>query len=50
MPIEIRELEIKAAVSNEEHKQAGGQGLDKETIVQECIDQILRILKEKSES
>jgi Family of unknown function (DUF5908) len=60
MPIEIKELQIKVKISdNEQGGQASGgtastsnastpqSGKDKESIVQECVDKVLEILKEK---
>lgn len=52
MPIEIRELIIKATVSDREsERQAGSQEqrAKKEEIIQECVEQVLQILKEKNE-
>ncbi len=56
MPLEIRELHIKATVaeqggqsssSSSSESSAGGQ--DKEAIVSECIERVLQILKDKQE-
>lgn len=50
MPLEIRSLVIKATISNGEAAQSsGGGGQDKTAIVAACVDQVLAILKEKSE-
>lgn len=55
MPLEIKELHIKAVVSEEESKgnfwDVDNQEDDefKESIVQTCVEQVLQILKEKSE-
>ena len=53
MPIEIRELHIKAVVSTEQEKTAGSktqqQQGDREAIVAECVEQVLEILREKAE-
>ncbi len=54
MPIEIRELVIRAVTSLESQ---GAEGTlqsqissgDKDVIIQECIKQILKILKKKKE-
>lgn len=53
MPIEVKELVIKATVSEQEGKASGKQGAlseaAKEEIIQACIDQMLRILKQQRE-
>jgi len=53
MPIEIRELVIKATVNESAAKRATGKGgsgdSDKELIVSECVEQVLDILKERLE-
>lgn len=52
MPIEIRELVIKVEVGNDRRPataQSGSAGRDKQQIVQECVDQVMEILKEKKE-
>lgn len=52
MPIEIRELVIKVEVGKERGNapaQAGATGGDNQQIVQECVDQVMEILKEKKE-
>jgi hypothetical protein len=57
MPLEIRELVIKASVNdgNQEQNIALGQGVgnfDADTqaaIIATCVEQVLAILKEKSE-
>lgn len=60
MPIEIKELHIKVAVSpppaaDKKAKPEAGEpspcaeALDREQIVSDCVDQILQILKEKTE-
>ena len=53
MPIEIRELHIKAVVSTEQEQTAGSQAeqqeTDREAIVAECVEQVLEILREKAE-
>lgn len=51
MPIEIRELTIKATISNEQG-QATGKGAgsqDQAAMIAACVEQVLAILKEKSE-
>lgn len=53
MPIEIRELHIKAVVSTEQEKTAASkaqqQASDREALVAECVAQVLEILREKAE-
>lgn len=53
MPIEIRELIIKTTVDPDAASQGGGDGESggdkKQELVQECVDQVMEILKEKSE-
>lgn len=52
MPIEIRELVIKVKVGNDRQAapaQSGAGGGDNQQIVQECVDQVMEILKEKKE-
>ena len=55
MPIEIRELHIRVAVNAEPAKQsapaksADGDGADKEAIVAECVEQVLRIMQARKE-
>ncbi len=51
MPIEIRELIIKATVSGEGNSAGSGGGSDddKQAMIQECVDQVMEILKEKEE-
>jgi hypothetical protein len=52
MTIEIRELIIKTTVSPKPSDQPSPVILDsekKDTLIQECVDQVMEILKEKSE-
>lgn len=61
MPLEIKELVIKVNVSepssgqannarpNSQSNQAESQKVDKKAIVQECVDQVMEILKNKME-
>jgi hypothetical protein len=55
MPVEIRELHIRVAVNAEPVKQsapaksADGEGADKDAIVAECVEQVLRIIQAKKE-
>ncbi len=53
MPIEIRELVIKTTVDPNTSQQgtssqSGGKE-EKQALIQECVDQVMEILKEKSE-
>jgi hypothetical protein len=52
MPIQINELVIRAVVEDKGSADAGrieAHSLDKDTIVAECVDQVLEILSEKRE-
>jgi hypothetical protein len=55
MPIEIRELVIKATVAQEGEEPAGSTSSSdssanqKEEIINECVEAVLQILKEKHE-
>ena len=53
MPIEIRELVIKATVSQEsssrENNSAGGKNTKKEELVKACVEEVLEILKNQKE-
>ena len=55
MPVEIRELHIRVAVNSEPAKPsapakfATGDGADKDAIVAECVEQVLRIVQAKKE-
>lgn len=52
MPIEIRELLVKATVRDRESERQSGsqdQRAKKEEIIQECVEQVLDILKHKKE-
>ena len=50
MPLEIRSLVIKATISDgETAKGSSSGGQDNAAIVTACVDQVLAILKEKSE-
>lgn len=50
MAIEIRELIIKAiVVDNDDDDEGSGQvEIDKDAIVQECVDQVLKIIKKNN--
>ena len=57
MPLEIRELVIKASVNDGEHGQNSNQSQaanytdnsDRADIIAACVEQVLAILKEQSE-
>ncbi|MFI3220333.1 MAG: DUF5908 family protein [Methylococcales bacterium] len=53
MPVEIRELVIRAVVSDshkpDEPRQDGKMSDDKEAIIEECVKQVLKILKRQGE-
>jgi hypothetical protein len=58
MPIEIKELHISVAVNAQQavagqHSPASGAqtggGADREALVAECVEQVLQILRNKSE-
>ncbi len=47
MPVEIKELEIKTQLV-EDHSHSMSKD-EKEELIEECIDRVLEILKEKNE-
>lgn len=54
MPLEIKELVIKAVVSTEKDSgaaspAAGPEGGGREALVAECVEQVMEILREKAE-
>ena len=57
MPIEIRELNIKVSVSQNQQEQsdepsignAGNAMPDKDEIISECVEQVMELLKLKNE-
>jgi len=51
MPIEIRELVIKADVSSEGGAASarGGSSTNKEEIIQEVVDKVLEVIENKNE-
>jgi len=56
MPIEIKELVIRAVLSADSQKaqvslpnMSNQSANDKKVIVQECVDQVMQILKDKNE-
>lgn len=55
MPVEIRELVIRATIDSKGKEGGGGSGngqaspQQKKEIVEECVEQVLEILRQKSE-
>lgn len=62
MPLEIRELHIKAVINQgaqsaginaanggQSHSSSGGDTPDKEDLVAECVEKVLAILRDKTE-
>jgi hypothetical protein len=54
MPLEIKELHIKAVVNSSDaqggEEETGAAGVtDQEAIIKACVEQVLQILKEKTE-
>ena len=53
MPVEIRELVIRAVTTSDSETETilptQGSQTDREEIVQECVKQVLRILKKEKE-
>ena len=49
MPIEIKELHIKINVKGGEQNAQSNEGDGKSKLVQECVDQVMTILKNKDE-
>ncbi|MFA6923678.1 MAG: DUF5908 family protein [Bacteroidales bacterium] len=53
MPIQINELVVNTTVtaehSNNENSDSGNNLIDKKAIIQECVEQVLEILKNKEE-
>jgi hypothetical protein len=61
MPIQIRELHIKVVVNaaesppnsasaeNQPQQAGGGSATDKDLIISECVEQVMAILREKTE-
>jgi hypothetical protein len=50
MPIEIKELHIQVALTSSPATPAkAGDGAAKDAIVSECVEQVLRVLQNKSE-
>jgi hypothetical protein len=56
MPVEIRELVIKATINQDQNKAASAgsngspnEGEEKEAIVREAVEEVLRIMESKKE-
>jgi len=52
MPVEIRELIIKATVSDEKSRETRSTAISaeqKEILISECVEAVLQVLKEKQE-
>lgn len=52
MPLEIKELVIRATVQDEEKPKASPQSAaadDKEALIEECVDKVLEILRNQKE-
>ena len=49
MPIEIKELHIKINVKEGGEKSSDSDGAGKSEIIQECLDQVMTVLKNKDE-
>lgn len=49
MPIEIKELHIKINVNGEGQSNAESNNSDKSEMIQECLDQVMNVLKNKDE-
>ena len=51
MPIEIRELIIKAELRDDQKSSGGGSGKlsaqEKESLIQECVNQVMQILADQ---
>ncbi|MBI3239269.1 MAG: hypothetical protein HYZ43_10585 [Flavobacteriia bacterium] len=46
MAVEIREMIVKAVITNGAKGESGGQSsVDKDKIVQECVEQVLKIIR-----
>lgn len=53
MPVIVRELVVKANVSENRHDEAGvsltGEQNSREELIKECVEQVMEILKQKTE-
>lgn len=49
MPVEIKELVIRAVVEDDSVGRRDAEGEAEGTVVEECVRQVLRILKEREE-
>ncbi|GAA4276745.1 DUF5908 family protein [Aquimarina mytili] len=48
MPVEIKELIIRAVLQEDQKKSSMNDDHNKDNIVQECVTQVLKILKKKN--
>lgn len=49
MAVEIKQIVIRAVLTEaEKSKNAGNTAIEKETFMQECVDQVVKILKKKN--
>lgn len=50
MPVEIREVIIRAVLSDDQvsNQSTEGSATDKQNVVQECVSQVLKILKKQN--
>ena len=51
MPIQVNEIVIRAVIKDEkgEKKKSEGDQSGKEEIISECVEQVIQIIKEKTE-
>jgi len=51
MPVQVNEIVIRAIIKDEKgsEKKTEGDKTDKEEIISECVEQVLQIIKEKTE-
>lgn len=49
MPVEIRELIVKATVQDNAAEPTASKTMNKEEIVKACVEQVMRIIKEQTE-
>lgn len=49
MPVEIKELVIRAVISEKEHSEISQEAtISNQEVVQECVQQVLKILKKQN--
>ena len=49
MAVEIKQIVIRAVLTETERSgQSEAAGIQKDTLVQECVDQVLKVLKKKN--